>query len=104
MKSLLSVQDYLFSTTEVGDWEGDEELVTDRINAIYHAVWEQFPDDIEENQVTCLLSQLWQELAAGAVLQEVDEEELIDWAVHYVQNQLEDGLSFDSTEEDDEEE
>ncbi len=42
MKDLVNIQDYLFQVADVGDWEGEEEIVADRINAIYHAVWQPF--------------------------------------------------------------
>ncbi|MDX3774760.1 hypothetical protein QE250_11590 [Chromatiaceae bacterium AAb-1] len=92
MKALYSVHDYLLSVSEVGDWDGEEEIVADRINAIFHAVWDILPDDIESEHIEFLLPRLWDELRGDTVLLEAEEEELIDWAIIYVRNQLEEGM------------
>lgn len=102
MKELLSVHDYLLNSDEVGDWDGDEELVADRLNAIFHAVWDELPDDISTAEIELLFPQLWDQLRGNTVLIEAEEEELIDWALSYVQNQLEEGLADELA--DDEEE
>lgn len=88
MKALLQIQDYLFSPQDVGDWDGEEELVADQMNAIYHAIWPQFPEETPTGQVETLLSQLWQQLSADTLLLEASEDELIDWAQTYIENQL----------------
>jgi len=102
MKDMASVHDYLFSAADVGDWEGEEELVADQINAVYHAVWQHLPDEIALNQIDYLMHTLWNELRGGYVLLEADEDELVDWALAFVDQQLEDGIN--DTDEDDEEE
>ncbi len=94
MKDLVNIQDYLFQVTDVGDWEGEEELVADRINAIYHAVWQRLPDDILTAEVDYLLIAIWNELRGSLVLLEADEDELVDWAISYVNNQLEEGITL----------
>ncbi|WP_166839460.1 hypothetical protein [Rheinheimera pleomorphica] len=100
MKDALSVHDYLFDIADIGDWEGDEELVTDKVNAVYHAVWQALPDDISSEQVEQLLPAIWDELRGGTVLLEADEDELIDWALAYVRQQLEEGTpEADTTDE-----
>ncbi|MCC5852409.1 MAG: hypothetical protein JJU30_06200 [Alkalimonas sp.] len=88
MKALLQIQDYLFSPQDVGDWDGEEELVADQMNAIYHAIWPQLPEETPTGQVETLLSQLWQQLSADTLLLEASEDELIDWAQTYIENQL----------------
>jgi hypothetical protein len=92
MKDMVSIHDYLFDITDVGDWEGEEELVTDKINTVYHAVWQQLPEDISSVQVEQLLPAIWDELRGGMVLLEADEDEIIDWALAYVRQQLEEGM------------
>lgn len=100
MKDALSIHDYLFDIADIGDWEGDEELVTDKVNAVYHAVWQALPDDISSEQVEQLLPAIWDELRGGTVLLEADEDELIDWALAYVRQQLEEGTpEADTTDE-----
>ncbi|MCC5825734.1 hypothetical protein [Alkalimonas sp.] len=88
MKALMEVQDYLFSPRDVGDWDGEEEQVADQMNAIYHAVWSVIPDDTATGEVELLLSQLWQQLSADSLVLEASEEELIDWSIAFVENQL----------------
>lgn len=100
MKDAISIHDYLFDIADIGDWEGDEELVTDKVNAVYHAVWPALPDDISSEQVEQLLPAIWDELRGGTVLLEADEDELIDWALAYVRQQLEEGTpEADTTDE-----
>lgn len=102
MKDMISIQDYLFSLTDVGDWEGEEELIADRINTIYHAVWAELPDDISIEQTELLLTQLWNELRGGMVLLEADEDELVDWALAYVCQQLDEGMPGSHTNDEEE--
>lgn len=100
MKELLSVQDYLFDVADVGDWEGEEELVADKINAVYHAVWDALPDDISTREIDQLLPAIWDELRGGTILLEAEEDELTDWALAYVRQQLDEGIpDADATDE-----
>lgn len=92
MKDSFSIHDYLFDVADIGDWEGDEELVTDKVNSVYHAVWQSLPDDISVDQVDYLLPAIWDQLRGGTVLLEADEDELIDWALAFVRQQLDDGI------------
>ena len=92
MKDSISIHDYLFDVADIGDWEGEEELVTDKINSVYHSVWQLLPDDITEQQVESLLPGIWDQLRGGTVLLEADEDELIDWALAFVRQQLEQGI------------
>lgn len=101
MKDLVSIQDYLFSLTDVGDWEGDEELVADRINAIYHAVWQQIPEDTEVDLIDKLLRDIWDQLRGSTVLIEADEYELIDWALAHTRKALENAVDEEDADETD---
>lgn len=102
MKDLVNIQDYLFSVADVGDWEGEEETVADRINAIYHAVWTKFPDDILPAEIDYLLHNIWNELRGSLVLLEADEYELVGWAISYVNNQIEEGIELDDAADEEE--
>lgn len=100
MKDLVSIQDYLFQVSEVGDWEGEEELVADKINTIYHAVWQKLPENVRVEQVDMLFPKLWDELRGSTVLLDVDEHELIDWALAYMRQQLQNRkLALDTTDD-----
>lgn len=102
MKDTISLHDYLFDIADIGDWEGEEELVTDKINEVYHAVWRALPDDISVAQVDFLLPGIWDQLRGGTILLETDEYELIDWALAYVRQQLEEGIPEMDTADDEE--
>lgn len=102
MKDSISIQDYLFDVADIGDWEGDEELVADKVNAVYHAVWQALPEDVMTQQVDDLLPGIWDQLRGGTVLLEADEDELIDWALAYVRQQLEDGIPDPDTTDEEE--
>ncbi len=100
MKDSISIHDYLFDVADIGDWEGDEELVTDKVNSVYHAVWQTLPEDVSAEQVDYLLPAIWDQLRGGTVLLEADEDELIDWALAFVRQQLDDGIpDADTTDE-----
>lgn len=92
MKDAISLHDYLFDVADIGDWEGEEELVTDKINAVYHAVWQELPDDVSVAEVEHIFPDIWDQLRGGTVLLEAEEDELIDWALAYVRQQLEEGI------------
>ena len=47
MKDMLQVQDYLFSYADVGDWEGEEEVVAERLNELIHHAWNILPEDLD---------------------------------------------------------
>jgi hypothetical protein len=101
MKDLVSIQDYLFSLTDVGDWEGEEELVADRINAIYHAVWLRIPEETPVDLIDQILHSIWDQLRGSTVLLEADEYELIDWAQAYTRKTLSEGGDDDEDDADD---
>lgn len=106
MKDLVSIHDFLFEIADVGDWEGAEEQVADRINAIYHVVWERIPDELAVEQIEELMRLLWDELRGSDVILEADEEDLIDWAVSYSQlyvEKLQSNSDDDEDAEDDDE-
>jgi len=90
MKDLVSIQDYLLSIADVGDWEGEEELVADRINAIYHAVWDRIPDDTPTELIDRLLNDIWDQLRGSTIILDADEYELIDWAKAHMRRTLSD--------------
>lgn len=88
MKDLVSIQDYLLPISDVGDWEGEEELVADRINAIYHAVWEKIPEDTSVDLIDRVLNEIWDQLRGSTIILDADEYELIDWAQAHMRKTL----------------
>lgn len=103
MKDLLSVQDYLLQVDEIGDWDGEEESVADKFNAIIHTVWDALPDSLSTRQIRELMPQLWEQLRGDTVLVDADEDELIDWALSYIQQQIEEGTAEEEPAADEEE-
>jgi hypothetical protein len=95
MKDLLSVQDYLLLVEEVGDWDGEEELVADKFNTIVHVVWDALPDSLTTIEIGQLMPQLWEQLRGDTVLLDADEDELVDWALSYIRQQIEEGMADD---------
>ena len=88
MKDMLNIRDYLFAIADVGDWEGEEELVADRINAIYHAVWERIPEDTDGPLIERILAEIWDQLRGSTVLVDADEYELTGWALSHMNKTL----------------
>ena len=101
MKDTISIHDYLFDVADVGDWEGEEELVTDKLNAVYHAVWHTLPDEISAAEVEQLLPDIWDQLRGSLVLIEADEYELIDWALAHTRKVLENAVDEEDADETD---
>ncbi len=101
MKDSISIHDYLYEQDQVGDWEGEEELVADRINAIFHAVWPIIPDETPVPVIDKLLNGIWDQLRGSEVLLDVDEDELIGWALAHSRQYLEEVRHPDEDAEDD---
>lgn len=92
MKDWLSVQDYLFGIDQVGDWEGQEETVAENLNELIHVAWQQLPDETDADTIDKIIEGIWQHLRGDTAILEAEHEELIDWVLHYVTNQLENNL------------
>ena len=92
MKDWLSVQDYLFGADQVGDWEGQEETVAENLNELIHIAWQKLPDDTDADKIEKIIEGIWQHLRGDLAIIEAEQEELIDWVLHYVTNQLENDL------------
>lgn len=89
MKDWLNVQDYLFSDTQVGDWEGQEELVAENLNELIHVAWQLLPDETSADKIDAVIEGIWHQLRGDTAIIEAEPEELLDWVAHYVANQLE---------------
>ena len=59
MKEIIVIHDYLVTESIVGDWDGEEELVAERINEIYHLIYDLAEEDIEPEILAQLLSLVW---------------------------------------------
>ena len=84
MKDLVNIQDYLVDQYEIGDWDGEEELVADKLNELLHYCWDLIPDDMATEQIEQLLAGIWDNLRGDTLLLDVDIAELQDWVVSYM--------------------
>ncbi len=92
MKDLLNVQDYLFAIQDVGDWEGEEEVVAERLNDLIHMAWDRLPDDLDCESIDEIINGIWEHLRGDLALIEADFEELTDWVTHYVDSSLDEKM------------
>ncbi len=92
MKDLLNVQDYLFSTADVGDWEGEEEQVAETLNELIHQAWDRIPDDLGCEKIDQIINGIWEQLRGDLALVEADFDELSDWVNHYVDSSLDEEM------------
>ena len=92
MKDLLNVQDYLFAIQDVGDWEGEEEVVAERLNDLIHMAWERLPDDLDCESIDEIINGIWEHLRGDMAVIETDFEELVDWSIHYVDSALDEKM------------
>ncbi len=92
MKDLLNVQDYLFAIVDVGDWEGEEEVVAERLNDLIHMAWGRLPDDLDCESIDEIINGIWEHLRGDLALIEADFEELTDWVKHYVDSSLDEKM------------
>ncbi|MEZ7278803.1 hypothetical protein LY624_07820 [Pseudoalteromonas sp. N1230-9] len=92
MKDLLNVQDYLFSIQDVGDWEGEEEVVAERLNELIHMAWDRLPDDLDCESIDEIINGIWEHLRGELALLEAEFEELTDWVTHYVDSSLDEKM------------
>jgi hypothetical protein len=88
MKDWLSVQDYLFESTQVGDWEGQEQTVAENLNELIHIAWQQLPEETDADTIDGIINGIWQSLRGDVAIIEAEQDELIDWVLHYVGNKL----------------
>ena len=92
MKDLINVQDYLFATADVGDWEGDEEHVAETLNDLIHIAWERLPDELECELIDEIINGIWEHLRGDIALIEAEFEELTDWVTHYVDSSIDEKM------------
>ena len=86
------MQDYLFAIADVGDWEGEEEVVAERLNDLIHMAWDRLPDDLDCESIDEIINGIWEHLRGDLALIEADFEELTDWVTHYVDSSLDEKM------------
>lgn len=86
MKEFVVIHDYLVSEAVVGDWDGQEEEVAERINEIYHTIYQMAEDDIEVEVLTQLLELVWDTWIGQDVLPDLETDDIYDWCRHLLDN------------------
>jgi hypothetical protein len=86
MKDLVNIQDFLVDASEVGDWEGDEELIADNLNELLHYCWDLIPQDMDADKIEQALNGIWDNLRGDTVLLDVEMDQLQDWVETYLRS------------------
>ena len=86
MKEIIVIHDYLVTESLVGDWDGQEELVTERINEMYHLIYDLAEEDIEPEILAQLLSLVWDTWISQESFPEIESEDIYDWCQHLLDN------------------
>ena len=86
MKEFVVIHDYLVTEALVGDWDGDEEIVAERVNEIYHTLYDLAEEDIETEILERLLALIWDHWIGQEELPEIESEDIYDWCRHVLDN------------------
>lgn len=86
MKEFVVIHDFLVSEAVVGDWDGDEETVAEKINEFYHTIYQMAEDDIDPDQLTDLLNLVWEHWIGNEELPELEYDDIYDWSQHLLEN------------------
>lgn len=89
MKDLVNIQDFLVTPLELGDWEGEEELVADKLNELLHYCWDLIPEDLNVESIEEVLNGVWDNLRGDTLLIDVEMDQLQDWVQTHVRRSLE---------------
>jgi len=86
MKEFVVIHDYLVSESVVGDWEGQEEIVAEKINEIYHTLYDLAEEDIDTLELENLLALVWDTWIGQDVIADIESEDIYDWCRHLLEN------------------
>jgi len=86
MKEFVVIHDYLVSEEVVGDWEGQEEIVAERVNEIYHTLYNLAEEDISTEVLTQLLELVWETWIGQEALPDLEMDDIYDWCRHVLEN------------------
>ena len=88
MKDFIDLHDYLISSEIVGDWDGEEEEVTDRINAMFHQAFNLLPEEATGEMAEKLFNEIWAAVAGQDFVIEAELDELESWLDSFVHQKL----------------
>jgi len=86
MKEIVVVHDFLVSEAVVGDWEGQEEDVAEKMNEIYHTLYDLAEEDISVEVLNQLLDLVWDTWIGQDVLPDLETDDIYDWCRHVLEN------------------
>ncbi len=86
MKEFVVIHDYLVTQEIVGDWDGQEEEVAERINEIYHTLYDLAEEDIDTEILEQLLGLIWDTWIGQEALAEIETNDIYDWCRHVLDN------------------
>ena len=86
MKEFVEIRDFLVSLAVVGDWDGQEEQVVEKINELYHTLYDMAEEDIETEQLNELLALIWDHWIGQEMLPDLESDDIIDWCHHVLMN------------------
>ncbi|NRA55380.1 MAG: hypothetical protein HRU23_14650 [Gammaproteobacteria bacterium] len=55
----LDINEFLFDITQVGEWEGEEEIAAENINRVYHRLFETVNEDTGLELFRDMLEAIW---------------------------------------------
>lgn len=88
MKELIDVRDFLIGIELVGDWDGEEEEVTERINELIYQTYNMLPDEIDSETANQIFDELWAAVAGQDFIIESEISELESWLVSFISQKL----------------
>jgi len=74
MYDIVDIHEFLFDASEVGEWEGKEELAADNINRIYHHLFATIEETIDLDLFREMIDAIWPYWQYQPGLLEVDDE------------------------------
>ena len=86
MKEFVVIHDYLVTEEIVGDWDGQEEIVVEKINEIYHTLYDLAEEDIETEELEQLLALIWDNWIGQEELPDVESEDIYEWCRNILEN------------------
>jgi DNA-binding ferritin-like protein (Dps family) len=86
MKEFVVIHDYLVTQEIVGDWDGEEEEVAERINEIYHTMYDLAEEEIETEILEQLLGLIWDAWIGQEELPDIETNDIYDWCKHVLDN------------------
>tara|TARA_R110001583_G_scaffold77851_3_gene211623 strand:- start:60899 stop:61189 length:291 start_codon:yes stop_codon:yes gene_type:complete len=86
MKEFVVIHDYLVTEAIIGDWDGEEELVAEKINEFYHTFYDLAEEDIETEILEQLLALIWDTWIGQDELPDLESDDIYDWCRNILEN------------------